>query len=359
MSRDLEYEIRDAVTDLAEGGRSVNLAAAAIRDGRHLVRRRRAVSAAATFGVLAILIVPFALHRPATSRLTQPGAAPVATVPSTTSTDQASVPSPIAVPAPTLVNALPDGLVYASLPRTDGNTLVYNRSTGQYVDVPLERVVPSPIGTTAAVDDGKRVGLVDLDSGDVRWVDGPTPSGAAFDWSPDGTELTYLSVGRKSGTVRVTVAFVAKSFGAAIGGDIVCPSDCYPAWLPDGQAIAVSGADGKLPIRLIDPSSGDSLNGLDRVTGVLVSGHGVTTDRTLVVTQLGPNAVVIAAKTGEKLMALPADAAQVYWTRAQDLVMVRADGVSVFSLAGETIGTYPLPPGALVTSTSFPTLMPG
>lgn len=360
MSRDFEYEIRDAVVDLAEEGRSVNLAAAAIRDGRHIVRRRRAVSAAATFAVLAVLVVPFALHRP-TTRIVQPGAAAPPPVPAATSSAAgaavSAVPTPaMSVPGPA---ALPDGMVYGSLPRDDGSSLVYDRSTGRYVRLPFAGIVPSPAGSTAAIDDGRRVGLVDLATGAVRWAVGPAPAGTAFDWSPDGTQLTYLAKGGKTGTVRVTVLTVAKAFAASVGADFICPLNCSSAWLPDGRSIAVSGMDGKLPIRLVDFRTGSLTKGLERVTGVLTNGHGVTDDGTLVVTQIGPQATVTVAATGRVILSLPDEAAQAYWSSGNELLVVRGDGVARYSFNGAPTDTYPFPPGILTTGAGLPTLMRG
>jgi len=360
MSRDFEYEIRDALVDLADEGRSVNLATAAIRDGKHIVRRRRAVSAAATFAVLALLVVPFALHRPV-NRIVQPGAAapaPTTAAPTTADPGPAGTPAPTIDPMAGLV-PLPDGMVYGSIPLTGGYSLVFNRSTGQYVKLPYTRIVPSPSGSTAAVDDGRRIGLVDLDSGTVRWAAGPTPTGITFDWSPDGSQLTYLAKGGKTGTVRVTVLTVAKTVAAAVGGDILCPLTCASAWLPDGQAIAVSGMDGKVPIRLVNARTGSPTKGLERVTGVLANGHAVTDDGTLVVTQLGAQATVTVAATGEMILSLPGAADQTYWSSSHELLLVRRDGVSLYSLTGEPVATYPLPPGTLATGSSLPTLMRG
>ena len=366
MSRDFEYEIRDAVADLADEGRSVSLADAAIREGRHIVRRRRAVTAAATFVVLAILVVPFTLNRPARQFVQQPGAAPAPSAsgpaPSTSRpapTGAAAAPNPTSTldvvdPVPGLV-PLPDGMIFGSIPRAGGDSLVYNRSTGQYVRVPYQRVVPAPYGSTAAIDDGRRLGLIDLESGALRWATGPAPIGTTFDWSPDGTQLTYLTKSGKPGAVRVAVLIVAKSLAVTVGSDIICPMTCVSAWLPDGQAIAVSGADGKLPIRLVDPSTGSPRKGLERVTGVLASGHGVSDDGTLVVTQIGPEAGVSVIATGQVILTLAADPAQTYWSSGHELVVVSSVGVVVYALTGESIATYPLPP-TLATGAALPTL---
>jgi len=360
MSRDFDYELRATVNELATEARVVNLAEAAIRDGRHIVRRRRIVSAAATFAVLAVLVVPFALGKVHNSRLVQPGAAPAATAPSASVTPALPAPTPSpAVPVesvPGLV-ALPDGMLYGSIPRTGGDTLVFNRSTGQYLRVPVARAVPSPVGTLAAFNDGKRIGLINLETGVRHSVDGPVPDALAFDWAPDGTQLTYLTPGNKAGTVRVVILSVDKDYAGTIGQDIPCPGDCASAWLPNSTAIAVSGYGGKLPIRLVDPRTGSQRKGYEQVSGVLRNGHGVSADGALVVTEIGGESEVTVVQTGETILRLTADAAQTYWASGHDLLVVRPDGVVLYSIAGESLASYPFPTGTPTNQGTLPTLM--
>src|SRR5690606_13721796 len=68
-----------------------------------------------------------------------------------------------------------------------------DRDTGEYVEIPYLPVALSPDGTRMLVQGGLgspadpyRIGVLDLETTDIRWVNGYTEPG---NWSPNGQEF--------------------------------------------------------------------------------------------------------------------------------------------------------------------------
>lgn len=199
MSQRVDGLLRDAVRDLAGRARPVALADAAIAQGRRLRRRRASlIAAGAAMVVAASLVVPSVLLRGDPAPI---GAAP---------TNQPTTNAP-ATPAPAVLGTLPAGLIVGAItlagsgagsdpvsgePVPDQTpSLVWNRVEQRYVEVPYPEAIPSPSGTVASVMDPyeDRYGLLDIASGQVRWLDllanGRATASSLPAWSPDGRHL--------------------------------------------------------------------------------------------------------------------------------------------------------------------------
>lgn len=234
MSDDLGSDVNDDVSDVrqalaayADAPPPAGLAAAAIRTAGHQRRMRVGVTGVAIVAALA--------------------AAPVAVSAMTaTSTGGSSQP---AAPAT-------DPLVITAYSGHWNGSLLLDYRTGEYVRVPYRKAVPSPDGTRALVSSGNnspvdplRLGVLDIASGEVRWLEGYHGlRGAA--WSPDGKEVLVTEIGDPD---RALVGFAivdGETFEAIFvhQADIVDPDINVDGhryvWSPDGQEIVLTRSTG-------------------------------------------------------------------------------------------------------------------
>src|SRR6185369_2714382 len=78
---DLENEVREALTDLANQSRPVNLASSAIHRARVTRRRQVALSGIAVIALIAAIVVPLSRLQPTTDRAPIAGKPAITTVP--------------------------------------------------------------------------------------------------------------------------------------------------------------------------------------------------------------------------------------------------------------------------------------
>ena len=239
MNSELDQVLRDAFERIGEAPPPTGIAPAVVRKVRRQTRVRIAVTAGAVVA-LAVAAVPLGLH--STGRqAAQPG---------TSRADRSLVVS-----------------AYSGLPVTDPSakpkSLLLDKATGGYVDLPYLSALPSPDGTRALVRTGDdtptsplRSGILDPATGStVRWIPGYTGEGS---WSPDGREILFTVRPRlgdngfaivNATTLKSTFAKVDLNADNSTGLDFV--------WAPDGNEVALT----------VSHAAGQE-NQSDRVTGI-------------------------------------------------------------------------------------------
>jgi hypothetical protein len=350
MSRDFEYVVREAVRDLADEGRAVNLADAAIRQGRRIVVRRQVLSVVAAIAVVAALAVPFALSR-SRDQEDPVGAAPgiSATDDDTSPTATPAAPAPIAQPTervsfgPGAVAAqVGDGWVVAATPTGTAASLAYDRQSQSYVTVPYARVDPAPSGEYVAVLDKDRVGLFNLDSGTVRWVNGPANSVGTVDWTDDGQHLVYATGGKTKADIRLVTVDVRSAVGKILPGTVTCATECIPSWMPGERQIAV-GSVSSGTVLAYNATNGEPAGKLP-LRGAIPALRSWSPDGSKVIVRNDDAAAeIVDGKTGQPLAKLPDPAGLVYWDTDSTLLILRGAGVAVYDVSGQLQTVIPAP----------------
>jgi hypothetical protein len=362
VSRDFEYSVRQTVNAMADEARSVNLSEAAMRQGRRMVARRRALSVAAAFACVAALTVPFALlatRHSGQQAGEQPQPPPTVAAPSSppVSAPQ-SAPAPVSTAVPQLPSVPPrrpggalapgapawtvvGGWIVTSAPYGEG-TLVYNSRARRYVLVPFDTVVPSPAGAWAAVATKGMVGVVNLSSpADVTWIKA-RPLAGAVDWAPNGIELTFAGAGDVPGKVQLYTATVKKQVAESIGAEVTCADDCAPVWSVWGDEVSITDADGLAHTYAAD--TGKPIRTFP-VPGPIVAGHSWSPRGDMVAARAGTGTQIVKADdsiTGP-VLDLTENAAGLYWYSEDVVLCIRTDGVAIYQLDGTQRGLAPLP----------------
>lgn len=260
MNGPTEQDLRTALRELADEARvTTNLADAARTRGRRLRRRRRLAATGGALATLVALAAPFVWLRP-----TAPEPGPAAWGPPADS----AAPSPSRIPAPAddwtqrpltlpggwlLVGATPTGTSYTP----DGQRIIQqgyalDRTQDQYVSTDeYDEIWASPSGEVAGVvnyDRPGEFGLLDLDSGAVRWV--RTGQHTMMpQWSPDGSRIALTIFDKASGDRALGVL-------SATGGWQTFPVDteryfctdyCYFTWTRDGREVVWQQTDPTAP----------------------------------------------------------------------------------------------------------------
>ncbi|GGM51172.1 hypothetical protein GCM10011608_40080 [Micromonospora sonchi] len=179
MTTQLENAVREALDQLTDVPPPADLAQAAIRTAGRRRTARLAVTGVA--GVAAALVaVPVAI-----GVLASPGGNLSPAV-----TGQAPVVKPFVVTAYSGVDNPGD------MGPADDYSLLLDPSTGEYDKVPYNEVVPSPDGSQVVVHVGdnspaypSRRGVLDRESGQVRWLPGNAGYTSGASWSPDGRQV--------------------------------------------------------------------------------------------------------------------------------------------------------------------------
>lgn len=256
MNGPTEQDLRTALRELADEARpTTNLADAARSRGRRLRRRRRLAMTGGALATLVALAAPFVWLRP-----TAPEPGPAAWVPPSSS----AAPSPSRIPAPTgdwtqrplplpggwlLVGATPTGTSHTP----DGERIIQqgyalDRTQDQYVSTDeYDEIWTSPSGAVAGVVDYDRpgeFGLLDLDSGAVRWVrtgqHTMTPQ-----WSPDGSRIA-LTIGRHTALGVLSATGEWQLFPVDTER-YFCTDYCYFTWTRDGREVVWQQTDPTAP----------------------------------------------------------------------------------------------------------------
>ncbi|MGN9775100.1 TolB family protein [Micromonospora sp. H33] len=252
MNGPTEQALRTAVRELADEAQTLpGLADRARARGRRLRRRRQLAATGGALAALVALAAPFVWLRPSA-----PAAGPAAWGPPSAPAESAN---PVA-PAPTgdwtrSPLTLPGGWLLAGATSTGGPAergYALDRTRGRYVGSDrYDEVWAAPRGDTAAVVDYDRrteLGLLDLASGEVRWVRTGghimTPH-----WSPDGRRLALTLMDKDSGDFSLGVLSATGTWRTFPVDDqeYLCTDQCFFTWNRDGGEVALQQTDPTAP----------------------------------------------------------------------------------------------------------------
>jgi hypothetical protein len=230
MNTHLDQALRDALEDVAEaeGPPPTGLARAAVRQAGR--RRRSRIMLGVTAGIAVLGAVPFAVAGLASNGGTAPETAGGQPLPPHVITAYAGIPNP-ADPGP-----------------ADDTSLLLNYSTGQYVEVPYNVVVPSPDGSHAIVEDGdngaahpSRIGVLDRVTLQVRWLPGNRGHQGGASWSPDGGRFVLTDRPRQgpSGFIIVDASTLAESVVGVPDVETANMIGQSVVWTPGGTELAL------------------------------------------------------------------------------------------------------------------------
>jgi hypothetical protein len=339
MTTDFDSLLRDAINDAAAQARPVNLGRAALRTARHNQINHRV--AAGTVAVVAAgslaggyaLVSAHAHARPAAT--TRPSG-------STVGPETHATPSVTQQPVP-----LPGGWYIAGGTADDG-VWIYDRVQERYRPLPYQWAWPAPTGDLVAVNTGgdtPSFGVLDLHSGQLKWLVEDDGTVGAAQWSADGRRLAY------DGPAGVEIAdAVTGQITVVPGAAASCTADCGPVWLPGDTEIAVPHYRGPLDepdgMIVFDATTGEQTRTLPFQFG---TGWAWSPDGRYVVASIlsgGYAAVgVVDTATGRTVAVLDGvnDDRTVYWAGSGTVLAIVHGAVDAFSPTGALLGTYPLP----------------
>lgn len=343
----LEDAVRTAVRDLAEEGRPVNLAAGALRRGRRLRLRRRALTGAAALVAVAALAVPYLVAR---ANPAAPDHRPAAPPSSARPVPPSGSPVPSAPPTLSGPVALADGWILGSVPAPD-SVYVYDRSARLYRRLPYRFAAPAPTGNLVAVWERGRIGVVDLATDAVRWVDRDDASILPpHPWSRDGARIAYTTgdSAEMDGTTRIVVVEAATAQARTLPAKVRCGDGCFPTWLPDGRV----GMDlpGPSPRGVQTYRADDGRDaGVVALPGWVGQGSPWSPDGGRVVLLMpdgstsGPLPRALVEVASGRNLGPVQTRGDVYWTAPDRMLVVTSDGVAHVAADGTRLSFYPRP----------------
>jgi hypothetical protein len=233
VSTRLETAVRDALDELADAAPPPHLAQGAIRRANRQRVARFAVAGVAAV-TAAFVAVPLALGGPAgTDRAPTPDVA-----------GQLPVTKPFVVTAYGGVDGAAD------LGPADDYSLLLDPATGSYEKIPYNQAVPSPDGGQVLVHQGdnsrahpSRRGLLDRESGKVRWLPGDAGYTSGATWSPDGRQILITNqpkVGPGAGFLIVDVATLTAREVEVPDVRTRNAGGATFVWTPDGKGVALT-----------------------------------------------------------------------------------------------------------------------
>jgi hypothetical protein len=164
----------------------------------------------------------------------------------------------------------------ASCSTATGTSVILDRRSGRYMQVPYCRLNLSPDGRYALVLGTKPKqrqgfsGVLTVATGQVPWLDGPIGDGV---WSPDSSRLLLrtIRVPLQPGHIGFTLLDPATGTGPLIQVPYpACPDNLGPVWLPGSDRFALTR---------IDCTRGHAPWPVTSVTVYDLRGHAVSTRR--------------------------------------------------------------------------------
>lgn len=246
MNSSAEEALRAAVHGLAGEARAVpDLAAGALRRGRRVRARRRAMVVSVSVLAVAAVLLPFVLlrHRP-------PGlpAVPEPTVSANPGPDLLPTPGRDWTASPLV---LPGGWVVGSA-LSGGTGWVLDRSRNRYQRADgYAGVWPAPRGAFTALVDADRpleIGLGDTARGRTNWIR-VGPGVGPPQWSPDGRRLVVTISDKDTGERFIGVLSTDGGFRRYPVDTVryFCTDHCFFTWTRDGRELALQQTDASAP----------------------------------------------------------------------------------------------------------------
>ncbi|MFG3422166.1 hypothetical protein [Micromonospora sp. NPDC048063] len=233
MTTQLENAVREAFDQLADAPPPADLAQAAIRTAGRQRTARLVVASVAAFAV-ALAAVPLAIG--------------VLTVPGDDLSPAGMGPGPAVKP---FVVTAYSGVNNPGDPGpADDYSLLLDPDTGEYDKVPFNEVVPSPDGSQVLVHEGdnslahpSRRGVLNRESGEVRWLPGSAGYTSGASWSPDGRQILITSRpkdGPGAGFLLVDAATLAARQVEVPDVSTQNTNGSAFVWTPDGTEVALT-----------------------------------------------------------------------------------------------------------------------
>jgi hypothetical protein len=275
---------------------------------------------------------------------------------------------------PTEPMLLPGGMMLGA--RTDQNlnygddgrplpnegSLVWNPAARRYESVPYPVVVPAPAGTLAAVWDGlQQFGLLDLASGEVRWLPGVDGMYLFFElpaWSPDGRHVAVLDLPKEADPSVLIVDTDASFRRVPINWfkeiDEYCGLFCQVGWQDaDTLTLAIAHGTAGEPFRptyagewLISAVDGSREGTIDLPGAYAAQDDWSTDGRYVTLIQSGSkygSANVVYDTVERRVVRKSAPPLKAWWVSPTESLEFNGDSLQLVQLDGSVTATYPAP----------------